>query len=135
MFEHCYSPNCKQYFIASCLRRSCFPSNIKALQIYLLYLCLPRYYESGRKCTVTTSLLAYVNGWKLIEMFSPCNLLLISVTEWPFECSMITSTLDTQPCHFAITCLCSCPYTKKLFMRKSCVLGTESCTCMLSENS
>ena len=58
---------------------------------------------------------AYVNVWRLIEMFSSiCNILRFSV-------SMITlrHSLLMQPRHFAIAYLFLYPYTKKIFMGKS----------------
>ena len=115
------------------LRRSCFSSNIEALQINLPVPVWVLWF--GRKCTVTTSHLVYINVWQLIEMISSGNLLQISVFNWVGLQMWPKNypTYITQPHHFAITYLCSYLYTKKLFMRKSHAPDINSCVCIPSE--
>ena len=100
-----------------------------------MYLYLPGYCDSRRKCTLTTPLLAYINAWWLIEMFSYNNPRQISVLNWVafwMQCNN-SPTFVTQPHHFAIAYLCLYLYTKKLFMRKSHVPGIDSCVCIPSK--
>ena len=113
--------------------RSCFHLILKLCR--LIYLYLFGYCDSGRKCTVTTSHLVYINVWQLIEMISSGNLLQILVFNWvglqmwPKN----SPTFITQPHHFAITDLCLYPYTRKLFIRKSHAPDINSCVCIPCE--
>ena len=72
----------------------------------------------------------------ILKMFSSCNLLQTSVTEWHFEYNMITLLLHPL---LNLTILQFLLYVyihmlaKKSFMRELCLSGIESCTCMPAE--
>ena len=106
----------------SCLRKSCFSSDIKGLWIDLPVAAWVLWFWKDMYPVLHALML---DG---LEMFSSCNLLWISVS--PCSAIVLWHLLFMQPRHFAIAYYCL--YTKKLLMRKSRVTAIECCTCISS---